>query len=413
MKKYYYAVGLALSGMLLGSCSNDENTPNPDPEPVAEARPLQVTAKERSIVEKSNGLAPVLLSAILEKTPKTDVVVSPLSAEIYFSMLANAAEGESRDKILEFLGADDIEALNSLNARYMEELPLVDPSKASVIMANNVWYNSDRSVVSTPDFSETLSTYYGAEHISLPLTSDAGKSTLAINGWISDKTSGLINHLYNDLEISGSLVIMANAMHFKAEWKEKFKAAETRLADFHDASGNVIGQVPMMSGTMSGDFSLDETGYRLVIPFGQGAYQMEIKLPLDGVSLSEAAEELAKYPSFPCGGAKIILKMPRFTTDYEYRIEEVMSTLSIEDAVLSKITSEVHPDGIKKSSILTRQRANITVDEDGAVAAVVTATQGITSPGVLEVTLDRPFVYMIREVSSGAILFMGAKCTAN
>ena len=407
MKKVTIACMAALS-VCLPSCSSDGETPVDNREP----QPIRLTVNERTIVSEANALSPTLLSGVLKHSLNDDVAVSPLSATIYFSMLANAAEGEDRDRILELLGSPDIDELNTLTAHYLEGLPLADPARVDIALANNVWFNADFESSATTDFLQTLSTLYGVEPQSLPFASKPDDSAKSINRWISDNTDGLITNFYSADELRMVPVAWVNTLYFKGKWSTPFDASKTHKAKFHDINGQEIGTVDMMTGELYGAIISTEKGTTITVPYGNNVFEMTLFVPADGITLEEGAQELLSHSYGKQYSIK--LSMPKFKINWRYIVDTLLDE-SVKDVELANVHSK-YSDPLRTSDFTTEQSVVIEVDEQGTKAAAVTGSTGLISPGPVEMkefVIDRQFVFMIKERASDAILFMGAKRRAN
>ena len=415
MNKSYIAL-IAAGGMMLCSCSSEEKSGIEDIE-TGDASYLWLSVTQRSVAENNNALAPQLLSGLLAIEPGKDAVVSPLSASIYYSMLANAAEGESQEFILGLLGDDDMALRNELNKICVSELTHGDPGKVRFEMANNIWYNSDLSVNGDAGFLELMSESYGTESKSLPFNTSPASSVTELNGWISEKTHGLINDFYKDDDVFNLPVAVVNTIYFKGVWSEPFETSKTKSKPFYSTAGTKLGSVQMMTGEQSGTIYTGDRGTVITLGYGRNVYEMKIFVPSGDITAEEAYREMLYGDSG--NHYNITLSMPKFKIQTDFVVEEVLGVDMDrwEKAELSKI-SQGGSKPVSLGDMRTRQRAVIEVDEKGSEAAAVTGSFAVGSAGPVyvpatEFVVDHQFYYLIRERTSGVVIFMGAKLQAN
>ena len=153
-----------------------------------------------------------------------NVVVSPLSAQVLLSIMANTAGQQQADEIMEALDCNDMDAINSLAVKYQSALPMVDDA-VKMTLVNAMWYNNRYTV--NPEPASRLGEVFGIE----PVASDFndGKTVSdEINSWAADKTNNLIREIMQPADINQTLLaVMANALYFKGEWTNPFDAAKT------------------------------------------------------------------------------------------------------------------------------------------------------------------------------------------
>lgn len=393
-------IAAAVCGM--AACSNDDEGGKQQP-------PIQISldAAEAATVQNYNDLAFRTFAEIYDEGH--NVVYSPLSAQMGLAMLANGASGETLDEILAVLCPDgSLDAMNSLCAKLMENLPRTDP-KSRVAIANAAWH--DQSVALLPDFELTIADFFNAS--AKPMNAQNPQQAAAdINAWASDNTSGVIKQMLKPEHISPLLLL--NAMYFKAEWTHKFDKKDTRKDSFYNCDG-VSTTTDFM--TQENDFVTDcyrlgDGGMEMVeLPFGNDAYRMMLLLPPAGTSPAEALAAVRdNWQSIneARGKEKCYIKLPKFKAEASHDLLETFRalglrrTLDLDRAQLDRLTGT--PGYI--AHIL--QGCKIEVDEDGAVAAAATSVgEDLTAYPGKPLVFDHPFAYMIRESSTGLILFMG------
>ena len=227
-----------------------------------------------------------------------------------------------------------------------------------------------------------------------------------INQWASDHTEGMIPSVFNDDTFDPYVVsYLLNALYFKGTWSSPFDVAETKEESFGGGP-----EVPMMHKSYTEfDYTENDLYQAVNLPYGNGAYQMSIFLPREGKTIDDVLESLNgsnwKIPSYDC---EVDLKLPRFETDTNLGLIEIMSALGMPTA----FTEDAEfPYFCNKSVFIgiMFQVAKIKLDEQGTEAAAVTVIGDYESsmPEQVEFHANRPFFYIISEQSTGTIFFIG------
>ena len=331
-------------------------------------------------------------------------------------MISTGAEGETRNELNKFLGFGDVSqaemcvAFKDLNSW----LPSAD-EMTTVNLANSMWIDDDFSVLDT--YKSTNQNYFDAETRVADLAAEKTKDE--INSWCDKQTKGCIKKIL-DKPLDGSAMALINALYFKGEWTKRFKTSETTKKPFTSANGNVS-EVDMMHKYDDLKYIWREKFRMVELPYGNGNFCMYVILPNEGVKLEECVANLKnedmgnlfKRMSF----TPIDLSMPKMKLEYNIELNDILKDLGVK-RIFSPFDAELH--GISPADIyvsLVKQFSYINVDEAGSEAGVVTyakvdvaAFEGETTSYV-EINMNRPFVYIIRDTQTGAILFMGRVMT--
>jgi len=264
-----------------------------------------------------------------------------------------------------------------------------------------------------PAFRKLLADQYGAQIFE-------GSDLAAVNGWVKQNTNGRIDKILTQLD-PNSVCILVNAIYFQGTWATRFNKRSTRAADFYLGSGDVV-QVPTMHE--QGDFQVLRTpNYDAIrLPYQKSSVGMILIMParsagleqletgLDAPTAAAISADLLKVAP-----ARIDLSLPRFTVETgadlipALRLLGVKLAFDLERADFSGIT-----DGSRKEDRIAisqiQHRAYISVNEDGTEAAAATAigfAAGAAQAPPTVFNIDRPFVFLIADEASGAILFIG------
>jgi serpin B len=264
-----------------------------------------------------------------------------------------------------------------------------------------------------PSFLDTLALYYGAGMHLLDFMADPEAGRLVINGWVADQTEDRIEDLIPQGAIDTlTRLVLVNAIYFNAAWKEVFDDELTQNGVFHRPNGIEI-SVPMMTqptsmpSAQSADYKAVELAYdgdelSMVVIVPQGDFTtFEQEFASDSAVLDSLLEAL--------GSSYATVTMPRFTIDGNtISLTEVLSELGMPDAFIPGTADFSAMDGtydLYISDVL--HQAFVTVNEYGTEAAAATSViMGETSiPDHIDI--DRPFIFLIRDIETGAILFIG------
>jgi serine protease inhibitor len=350
----------------------------------------------------------------LSKSDQVNQFYSPYSIHVALSMAMNGNEGEALEEYLNVLRFEGqtLEEANQGAKELTEFLLQVDP-KVRMAIANAIWYRQDYQV--KVPFKVLAEEYYKAEVAGIDVFDP--KSVDIINGWIEDRTQGLIKDMLDRIP-PDAVMYLVNAIYYKADWRYQFDPAKTQKEPFHISPEREV-SADMMSLKEAGTVkSFQGQGFRyLEIPYSTGQYSMGVLLP-DGYDLSTVegqftSDNLHAWRNH-AQERSVILKMPKF------KLKQKIDNLK-EDLVAMglRIPFEYDPrnftllfdnptDWLKISRVI--HDAVIEVDEKGSEAAAATIVEVLTTsmpPGPRVISLDRPFIFFIQEKHSGAILFMG------
>ena len=335
-----------------------------------------------------------------------NLFVSPLSLHIALGMILNGANGQTAQEIQKTLKLDT-QTLSQANQTYqnlLENLPAVDPN-VTLQLANSVWIRNTYPVeTSFQDLlKQTFHAQVSAEDFNNPAT--VGK----INGWASQQTNGKIPKVIDQIQ-SDNVLFLLNALYFKGDWKTQFKPEQTIDAPFTLASGQKTTVRMMRLDTdLRRAFQPNYTVFEL--PYGSDKFAMTVLLPgpnttADALLQTLTADDWTQLQKTMTPG-KIDIGLPKFTLNYEIKLNDVLATLGMPTAFTNQADfTKINPGG-KLFLSFVKQNTFVAVDEKGTEAAAVT-TGGISVTSLPPTYLgDRPFVFVIHEKTSGTVLFIG------
>ncbi|QHS55705.1 serpin family protein [Mucilaginibacter sp. 14171R-50] len=400
---------LFLSLLAIGfvSCKKSDN--NPD-----KGKALELTAAEHLKVAADNAFTLKLVKQLNSGgTGNDNVFVSPLSVSFAMGMTSNGAKGETLQGInnaMEFSGFTQ-EAINTYYNKLIDQLPNLEPN-TQVNIANSIWYKQGFDVL--PSFITTNTNAYKAKVQALDFGSAAAKNQ--INEWVSDQTKGKIPSIIDN--IPGDVrMYLINAIYFKSIWKNKFNPADTKKMPFKTSTGSTV-QADFMTGQIEyGSYfdNYDGDKYTQIaeLPYANGRYSMVVVLPDESSSVNELISNLDtvkwnKWMKPMGGGVKNHVYFPKLKFTYNTTLNGALIALGMgkafsDDADLTGISAA---GGINITEV--KQKAFVEVNEQGTEAAAATSVAvGVTAAPATDLNLNRPFVFAIRENSSGLVLFAG------
>jgi len=372
---------------------------------------ISLTRTEQELVKGNNDFAFNLFRKVISQKSE---IVSPISVTYALGMLNNGAAGETQAEINKVLGFGDTGAdgINDFCRKMLTEAPNLD-KLTKVMIANTIYMNKGYQLKS--DFITKANTFYDAE----PETRDFhdGQTMDVINQWASDHTEKMIEKVLDEDSFNPDAVsYLLNAIYFKGAWAEKFDKGNTKTEAFTTETG-VVNQLPMMHQEHLFNYTENEDCQALCLPYGNNAYRMTILLPKEGKTVYDIAQKLTtdnwRQYQWMGGTAIVNVKLPSFESKSELELKKIMSALGMpmaftEDADFTNFCNIPTYIGLMK------QVAKIKLNEEGTEAAAVTVIGGYASstgtprePQHVNFHATRPFLYVISELSTGAIFFIG------
>lgn len=411
MKKslIYILSSLALAGSIASCSSDDEGARSKYVAAPVTTPELTLTASETDANEAVNkfsyDFAVKTLTDDYYKEQNVNPAVSPVSAMVCLGVMANSFDDEASKKICEMVGVKNQADLNSLITKLMRFLP--DKSNGAVTeLANSVWY-AERYEVKEEYVANMNRTFY-SDVTAADLSSERAMNE--IDGWVNEKTHGLIPEISEMLNPSSDLVtVLLNATYFSGAWMNKFDKAKTHARTF-DATTGEVGCEMMYQEMRRIRYGADELAQTVVLPFA-GSCSMILMLPYENGSVDGLLTSL-DYESWMSGLNNLALSnvnisLPKFETEVTLtRLDKVFKSMGCDIDNLSLVKMGIG----ERSEFNVFQKNAISVDEEGAKLASVTGNTGDTmapSGESVNVDFNRPFVYFVRNNLSGTILMAG------
>jgi serine protease inhibitor len=339
-------------------------------------------------------------------------MISPLSLSMALAMTWNGADGETKavmQKVLKLDGYTDQE-VNEYYEKLREALLKTDPS-TKLAIANSIWTNKNIKI--KDDFIRLNNEYFNSTVESVDF-SDANSVKL-MNKWAADNTNNLITHVL-DKTNPNALMYLMNALYFKGIWTSEFNSRNTSSKPFYSEDGQTK-NVDMMHQKSSFNYNENQTMQIVELPYGNQAFSMIVLLPKEGNKLADVTQELQNSNSWGnlvsgLRSTQVDLFLPKFKTEYSRVLNDVLEKMGMGIAFEPGAADFSRMTDADAFISFVEQFTYINTDEVGTEAAAVTVV-GIELTSyqpdrTATFNANRPFIYIIRENSTGSILFMGA-----
>ncbi|MEW6251914.1 MAG: serpin family protein [Planctomycetota bacterium] len=286
-----------------------------------------------------------------------------------------------------------------------------EPAPLRLHVVNQLW--GQQGVPFRPEFLTLLARHYGAGMRLLDF-GQAAAAAAAINDWIAKETEQRIKDLVSAEALGrDTALVLTNAIYFKGSWERQFEQAKTEPGPFTLLDGKQI-SVPMMRQTETFRFMRSGNLAAIELPYAGGDFAMVLLVPDRGAfadferSLNASRlDDIAKRLS----ATQVRLTMPRFTCRAKFSLADALGALGMPAAFDRQ---HANFSGMSEKPLFidaVLHEAFVLVDETGTEAAAATAVQmGLTSIVPREpeqLAIDRPFIFLIRHVQTGAVLFLG------
>jgi len=383
------------------------------------------TSEQALLVEGNSAFAFELYQAL--KGQEGNLFYSPYSISLALAMTYAGARGETAQQMadtLQFLlGQDRLHrAFNWLDAELAkrgEGAQGKDGEGFRLNIVNAIWGQKDYEFLT--EFLDVLAENYGAGLRILDFITEAEKCRVAINDWVSNQTEGRIEDLIPEGAIDEwTRLVLTNAIYFNATWKYPFDKGMTSNGPFYLLDGGQV-TVPMMRQAESLGYTKGQ-GYEAVeLRYDGDELSMVILLPASGnfeAFEKELGDQQVDAIISELQSTRVTLTMPRFKFESQFGLKGTLSDMGMPIAFSPGEADLSGMDGNHDLLISGRlfisdvvHKAFVSVDEAGTEAAAATAViVGITSVPTeppVEVTMDRPFIFLIRDIETDAILFVG------
>jgi serpin B len=383
------------------ACESDlANTPE-------DAKPIALKASLQKRINQDNAFAFDLLRNTIAKNTDENVTVSPLSVSIALGMAWNGANGATQSEMETTLKMSGLtpDEVNEYYKVMNNALPTIDPT-TKLSIANSIWYR--KNFVVKPAFLEVNKTNFNAYVRELDFDQLWAKDT--INNWCSVKTKGLIPTILEDIP-QNAMMYLINAVYFKGIWCNKFDKKLTTESYFYPETGSSV-KMNLMQQKDTLPYTTDELADYVDLPYGNKAFSMTVVVPKYGKTTADVLKSMTVEKWNTTISAlkeqELQLSLPRFKSENKFLLNDPLIAMGMPLAFTGAADfSRMSNEHLLISKVI--HKTYISVDEDGTEVAAVTAIEMIKTsmPMYPIIRADHPFIFVIREKSTGVILFIG------
>ena len=365
----------------------------------AAARIEPVINKEENLIQSVR-----LTDKIASAQKKNNIMLSPTSLNFALGILAEGAAGDTKEKLNEYLGTDKYTEYAMV---YLEKLNAYNKNGSKLKIADAVW--GDDNIALEQKFKESVSENFDSEVKNLDF-SDGEAASRSINEWCNKNTEGLISEIVAPEAISGSTgLCVTNSLYFEAGWEKAWSVSEKA-----ETFGNNGEETIYMTGSAN-DYYENEYATAFGKNYANGLSfigilpKKEGEFTLEGLDINGLMNSNPEYDQVSC-------KMPKLNFETSAELTEYLKALGLENIFSENADfSGITKSGINVSSIL--QKTKLELDEKKTKAAAVTAifsdkcAAPVDNMIIKEVNLQRPFAFLVYDMSNDEILFMGKVIT--
>lgn len=416
MRTGRFGPAAALTAIALAACGSGSNGPaqSDDPSRPSEAQAIIVSDEEvSSLVQGNNRFALDLYARLGAR--EGNLFFSPNSISTALAMVYAGARGSTADEMARALHFDlPPDAIHASFEQLMASLGAGDAERSYALsIANRLWAQQGYEFL--PQYLNLTEQRYGARVGDVDFRTATEEARIAINAWVAEQTRGKIVDLIKPGSLNATTrLVLTNAIYFKGNWHTQFKTQFTRQAPFTVSPGNSV-QVDMMNQAETFGYA-DRDGVQVLeLPYVDEELSMFVLLPkqVDGLAALESeltAENLDEWTR-NLRRVKVNVFLPKFTMRSGFELGETLRDLGIETAFgrEADFSGMTDRSDLFISSVV--HQAFVEVNEEGTEAAAATGVQlratsaRVGPPPIFRA--DHPFVFMIRQKQSGAILFLG------
>jgi len=405
MKKYIkFILIFLISAGILSSCEKSD-------EPVKkEPSKIKLSNKSTEIIEADKAFGFELFREVYSLSEEDNLMISPLSVSYALGMTYNGAAGTTLEAFRDVLHFEDLtnQEVNESYKDLMGQLVTLD-DHVEFSIANSIWYRLGFEALS--EFIATNKEYFDAEVEEIDFSDP--QTLEIINQWIEDNTNGKIKGML-DFIPGDAVMYLINAIYFNAKWKYEFEKDKTYEDNFNLAGGSGhITDYMIVNGTFN--YTYNEDFRAVELPYGDSAFSMVVMLPSGDKTISDLVANLdvEHWDSWfeNSSMTNVQVELPKFKYGFKSLLNDPLCNLGLGVAFSGAADfSRITPGGGIYISRVIHQTF-IDVKEEGTEAAAATIVEmreiSVIDEGPVIFKVDKPFLYLIKENSTGAIIFMG------
>lgn len=389
---------LAITACKKGGVNPINNGPGKD---------LVLSATEQQQVGPGNAFTLKLFKADIGTLAENqNLIISPLSVSFAIGMASNGANGQTLTDIRKTMAFDGFteDQVNSYYQNLITNLPNLDPN-TTLKIANSIWYANNFTPL--PAFIKTNTDFYNAEVKALDFSNKTASAN-TINSWVSGQTNNKIPKIIDQIA-DGARMYLINAIYFKSTWKTRFDAAKTYKAPFRLTNNSTVQTDFMTNKGIDLKVAYDNGTNVIELPYSNSKYGLVMIMPDEDVKTFALGLDSAKW-NFLMGkltAVKSDVTMPKFKFSYSIDLKDILKSLGMSIAFSDQADFSLINAGGGLTISEVKHKAYIDVNEDGTEAAAVTSVGVGTTVAAPTNVFNKPFIFAIREMKTGLILFAG------
>lgn len=369
-----------------------------------------------AVVRGDNQFAVDLYAQLDREQPSKNLFFSPTSISLALAMTSAGARGPTQSEMAKVLHLDaDLAQAHAHYHRLLEQWNAVGEKRAYQLrVANRLWGQKGHPI--RPEFLALTRQQYGAEMQSVDFAQPEAASR-KINQWVEEQTNGKIKDLVSPPLLDAlTRLVLTNAVYFKGDWVKPFDKQNTREEDFTvSAQGKV--KVPLMHLKSTMGYVEEETFQAVEMPYVGRELSLVVLLPkkVDGLPELEKAITVDKLVSLmsKLHVREVNTYLPKFKLETSFGLSPTLQAMGMRQAFsrIADFTGISSMEDLYISAVL--HKAYVDVNEEGTEAAAATAvvmTRAMAmspSEPIPVFRADHPFLFLIRDMKAGSILFMG------
>ncbi len=356
----------------------------------------------QKLLQANNAFGIELLQQINQDADTANMVMSPLSLSVGLSVLANGAEGPTRDAMMETLETQGL-SLTDINQTYkllMAELTGSDPN-VELSLANSIWLKEGTPVKTV--FEQINQLYYQIALEQIDFSSPTAAQI--INDWVNNATGGNIEGIIDQL-IVGDGIYVINSLWFNGRFKQAFDSTLTTQQPFYVGDAQTV-PVTMMSGRgMQYGYYGDNEVRIADLPYENGAFSLTIVMPADLSNLDNLINNISvsRWDTWMNGlsyDQSPNLFLPKFNIESNSFMKPVLLNMGMGMAFEEGISNFSNITDVALSIADIKHKTALSIKEAG----VIPTEPGIAANSTFSV--NKPFVIAVREKETGRILMIG------
>ncbi|XP_047959828.1 serpin-ZX-like [Salvia hispanica] len=381
--------------------------------------------KNYPMQKESDNYLRLAKNVIADGNKEKNLIFSPLSIHVVLSITLAGSSGSARSQLLTYLKTERVEDLNFLYSQIAATV-FADGSHVGgplLSTKNGLWVH--RSLTFKPVFRDIVHNSYKAATQLADFQNQPEEARKEVNAWCEKETKGLIKAILPPKSVTkDTRLIFANAVYFKGKWNQIFDANLTRDDDFYLLDGSSV-RAPFMTNRYYQCVEAFDGFKVLRLSYQQGSdkrrFSLYIYLPDAKDGLPSLTERICSEPGFieshlPYSAVAVDeFRIPKFKIGFEFEATDVMKKLGVVDIFDMRGLMEMVEDGEDLAVNKIRHKAFVEVDEEGTVAVAVTeesdddlgCSMYEDEEPKMRFVADHPFLFTIREDTSGVLLFVG------